>query len=84
MSYLEPLSNLQEGETGVIRTFTDDQMASKLLSMGMIPGKPLTLVRRMSLGGGIYFKVENQTFAVREEEAQNIILELEDKAHPLH
>lgn len=77
MSHLEPLSNLHEGETGVIRTFTDDQMASKLLAMGMLPGKLITLVRRMSLRGGIYLKVEDQTFAVREEEARNIILELE-------
>lgn len=75
MSHLEPLSNLHEGETGVIRAFTDDQMASKLLAMGMLPGKLLTLVRRMSLKGGIYLKVEDQTFALREEEAQNIILE---------
>ncbi len=84
MSHLEPLSNLNEGETGVIRSFTDDQMASKLLSMGMLPGKSLTLVRRVSLGGGIYLKVESQTFAVREEEARNIILELEDETHLSH
>jgi ferrous iron transport protein A len=82
MSHLEPLSNLHEGETGVIRTFTDDQMASKLLAMGMLPGKLITLVRRMSLKGGIYLKVEDQTFAVREEEARNIILEL--KGEPQH
>ncbi len=79
MSHLVILSNLKDGENGTIRHFTNDHMASKLLSMGVLPGKSLRLVRRVPFGGGLYIKVENHNIAVREDEARNIVLEIEEK-----
>ena len=73
---LTTLSQLKKGETGVVHHFTNDEMASKLLTMGILPGKMLQLVRRVPFGGGLYIKVECHTIAVREAEAQNIIVEL--------
>lgn len=75
MSNLISLSHLQEGETGIIRTFTNDKMASKLLSMGVLPGKHLRLIRRVPFGGGLYIKVEEANIAVRQSEALNIMVE---------
>lgn len=77
MSHLKILSNLKDGEKGTIRHFTNDHMASKLLSMGVLPGKSLCLVRRVPFGGGLYIKVENHNIAVREDEARNIVLDCE-------
>jgi ferrous iron transport protein A len=75
MVKLQILSTLKEGEVGIIRQFTDDKMASKLLSMGILPGKLLRLVRRVPYGGGLYIKVEDCNMAVRDYEAQNILVE---------
>ena len=51
MTNFETLANLKEGEHGIIHQFTDDKMASKLLSMGVLPGKSLRLIRRVPFGG---------------------------------
>jgi ferrous iron transport protein A len=69
---LELLSNLKEGEQGIIARCTDDKMACKLLTMGVLPGKDLTLIRRVPFKGGLYLKVGEQTIAVRDEEAKHI------------
>ena len=76
MSEFRALCCLKTGEKGVIYRFENDQLAAKLLSMGLLPGKSLTLVRRIPMGGGLYLKVGNHNFAVREEEARDIILEI--------
>jgi ferrous iron transport protein A len=76
MSQFETLDHLKNGEIGIIHKFTDDKMASKLLSMGVLPGKSLRLVRRVPFGGGIYIKVEECNIAVREAEAQHIVVEI--------
>jgi ferrous iron transport protein A len=76
MSHIETLSSLKVGACGTIRQFTDDHMASKMLSMGILPGKALKLVRRIPFGGGLYIKVEDNNIAVRDIEAQNILIEI--------
>ena len=76
LSHLEMLSNVKVGTSGTIRQFTDDFMASKMLSMGILPGKALKLIRRAPFGGGLYIKVEDNNIAVRDIEAQNILIEI--------
>jgi ferrous iron transport protein A len=76
MNGLETLSKLKVGACGTIRQFTNDQMASKMLSMGILPGKILKLVRRAPFGGGLYIKVGDNNIAVRDVEAQNILIEI--------
>lgn len=73
-NHFEVLSNLKIGEEGKIYKYTNDVIASKLLSMGVLPGKTLRLIRRVPFGGGLYIKVEDHNIAVREEEAKNIVL----------
>lgn len=74
MSTLQKLANLKVGEVGVVHDFTDDHIASKLLSMGVLPGKSVQLIRRTMIGGSLYIKVAEHSFAIRDEEAQNIVL----------
>jgi ferrous iron transport protein A len=74
MSELKTLDLLKEGQEGIIHEFTDDRMASKLLSMGVLPSKNLQLVRRAPFGGGLYVKIDGQNIALRLEEARNIVL----------
>jgi ferrous iron transport protein A len=68
------LAALADGQFGVIHQYTHDVIASKLMSMGILPGKSLKLVRRLPFGGGLYVKVGNQNIALRQEEAENILV----------
>ena len=79
MSQFKTLANLKEGQEGVIYEFTNDLMASKLLSMGVLPGKLLRLIRRVPFGGGLYIKIEDHNIALRLEEAKNIVLDMKKK-----
>ncbi len=79
MNQLQTLSMLKDGEKGTIDHFTNDQMATKLLSMGVLPGKSIKVVRRLPFGGGLYIKIENQNIALREKEANDIVLEVQNK-----
>lgn len=79
MNHLESLSNLKDGQKGTIHHFTNDHMASKLLSMGVLPGKCIRLIRRLPFGGGLYIKIDNQNIALREDEARNIVLDIAEK-----
>lgn len=63
------------GQIGTIVQFTDERLASKLLSMGILPGSQLELVRRAPLGGGWYVKVENRQYvALRKQELACIVM----------
>ena len=75
---LEKLSNFREGEHGIVNSFDDDTMAAKFLTMGLIPGKSLQLMRRIPFGGGLYIKVDDANLAVREIEAKHIFVETEN------
>lgn len=69
------LANLPTGEKGIIKAFCDDSAGSKLVSVGILPGSFVELVRKAPLGGGWYVKVDGQTFALRQEEATCIVIE---------
>ena len=45
----------------------------------VLPGKCMRLMRRVPFGGGLYIKIDNNNIALREDEARNIVLEMEEK-----
>lgn len=54
--------------------FTDQHIASKLLSIGVLPGSQLQIIRKAP-GGFVYFiKVDGVSIALRKNELQAIIL----------
>jgi len=69
------LINLPPGEKGIIKAFSDDSSGSKLVSVGILPGSFVELVRKAPLGGAWYVIVDGQTFALRQEEATSIVIE---------
>ena len=68
------IAALKRGAVGFINKFTDDEVAQKLMSMGILPGTRIELVRRAPLGGGCYIKADNLLIALRTEEAARVIL----------
>ncbi len=75
-SEIGKLSDFKDGQKGVLKSIDDDVIATKLISMGMLPGKIIELVRRIPFGGGIYVKVEDMLMALRIVEAEHILVEI--------
>ena len=71
---MKGLNQLNKGESAIIHSFVDEQMACKMLSMGILPGSKVQLVRKAPFGGAIYIRLDNQQFAIRNSEAECIVL----------
>ncbi|MFT6319880.1 MAG: ferrous iron transport protein A [Granulosicoccus sp.] len=69
------LSDLKIGQKSIVQNFTDSQMGGKLMTMGMLPGSLVELVRKASAGRTFFIKVNGFGMAVRKNEAANILLE---------
>lgn len=68
------LSALELGTRRVIAEYTDPFIAGKLISMGILPGSEVEIVRRSLFGNSIYAKIEYSLVALRKEEAACIVL----------
>jgi len=68
------LSAIKVGGTGKIARFKDELIAGKLMTMGVLPGSFVKVIRKAPFKGGLYLKIDGYNIALREEEAANIIL----------
>ena len=68
------LLTIAAGSWGEVARFSDEAIGSKLLSMGVLPGSRISLIRKASFGGTYYVKVDNLRLALRREEAASIVL----------
>lgn len=68
------LRQLQQGQQAVIDRFSDQQLAGRLLAMGVLPGSSVRYIRDAPFGGGAYIQVDHFLMALRTEEAEMIIL----------
>ncbi len=72
------LKNLTEIATNNIVTilsFDHQLVARKLITMGVIPGKEIEIIRKAPFGGAYYIRVSDLYFAIRKVEAKAIIIE---------
>ncbi|MGB0864353.1 MAG: FeoA family protein [Saprospiraceae bacterium] len=68
------LSELKVKTKGNILGFTDELISSRLLTMGILPGSQIELIRKAPLRGGFYIKFDNQRIALRSIEAASILV----------
>lgn len=68
------VSTEKPGTAGIVAQFTNEQIGSKLLAMGILPGSRLEVVREAPFGGGLVVKVDNNYLALRKQEAACILL----------
>ena len=68
------LMDLQENQWGEIVQFSDDAMASRMMSMGILPGSCICMMKKAPLKGGICLKVDNSKVALRCSEANSILI----------
>ena len=70
------LSKLKPGQSGRISGFSDDDMASKLLEMGFIPGEEVTVSKIAAFGDPIIVQVADYHVSLRKTEAASVMLAL--------
>ena len=70
------VNQLKEGKSGIVAHFTDERVAGKLMTMGVLPGSLLKMVRIAPFNGGYYIKVDGSNMALRSQEAGSIMLEV--------
>ena len=74
----ETLADLEPGDQAVIRNFTsNDDSLLRFLELGMLPGTPVSLVRRAPLGDPLELSVRGSLLSVREHEAKLIEIDLQ-------
>ena len=71
---LKNLSQLKVGQSAIIDSFTDKNMALKLLEMGCTPGEVVKLDRIAPLGDPIAISVSGYLLSLRKEEASTILV----------
>jgi ferrous iron transport protein A len=69
------LSQLEVGEIGIVKEFTDLEMSVKLMEMGCLPGEEIRISRIAPLGDPIAIHVSGYQLSLRKFEASTIILQ---------
>lgn len=63
------LSELAQGESGIIHAFEKDDIYLKLMEMGCVPGEAVTIDAVAPLGDPISIKISGYLLSIRKEEA---------------
>ncbi|HHB77699.1 MAG TPA: ferrous iron transporter A [Saprospiraceae bacterium] len=72
---LKQLFNKGKGPIRTVQGFKNPQVASKLLSVGILPGSQLQIIRRAPGSYVYYIKVDDVSIALRKNELEAIILD---------
>ncbi|NJC26695.1 FeoA family protein [Neolewinella antarctica] len=62
------------GTTGVIDRFTNENLAGKLLDIGVRPGSRLSIIRKSPFGSCWYVKIDRHCLALRKQELACILI----------
>lgn len=68
------LVHIAPTEKGTVLHFTDSTLGARLISMGILPGSTIEVVRKAPFGGALYVKIEEQRYALRRAEASHIVI----------
>lgn len=71
---LKKLSELQPGETGIIDSFSKNDIFLKLMEMGCVPGEMVTVDMIAPLGDPISIRVSGYRLSLRLNEAEHIFI----------
>lgn len=67
-------SNFVAGMSGTIDRFTNENLAGKLLDIGIRPGSRLRIVRKGPFGRSWYVKIDRHCVALRKQELACIMI----------
>jgi ferrous iron transport protein A len=69
---IKKLSELLQGESGIIHAFEKDEIYLKLMEMGCVPGEEVTVDAIAPLGDPISIRISGYLLSMRKEEASLI------------
>lgn len=73
---MTPLSKLKKRNLAKVIGFScDEEKESLLLSLGFTPGSIISLVSKVAFGGPLAIKVKGSTIAIRQADAQSILVQ---------
>lgn len=71
---IKNLSLIAPGEIGVLAEYTNALIAQKLLSMGVLLGSRIEVLRSAPWGGGLIIKADSLIIALRRKEAAALLI----------
>ena len=71
---LKKLSELEIGESGIIDSFSNNEIFLKLMEMGCVPGEKVTVDMIAPLGDPISIQVSGYSLSLRLNEAEHIFV----------
>ena len=66
--------DLKIGQSATVKSFSDENLACKLLTVGIIPDSTISLIRKAPFGGAYCIKLGQTYIAVRTSEAASILI----------
>jgi ferrous iron transport protein A len=70
------LSELKQGQVGIIKEFKSNELFLKLMEMGCVPGEKIYLEQVAPLGDPISVSVAGYHLSLRLNEAEHIFVEI--------
>jgi ferrous iron transport protein A len=71
---MKNLSELKLGTKAIIDSFSDKELALKLMEMGCLPGEKIHIERRAPLGDPIAISISGYVLSLRKAEAETILV----------
>ncbi|MGC6470641.1 MAG: FeoA family protein [Flavobacteriales bacterium] len=71
---MKNLNNLDLGKEAVIDSFSDKDLALKLMEMGCLPGEKILIERKAPLGDPITISISGHLLSMRKSEAQTVLV----------
>ena len=71
---MKNLSELKLGTKAVIDSFSDKELALKLMEMGCLPGEKIHIERKAPLGDPIAISISGYVLSMRKAEAKTILV----------
>ncbi len=72
---MKTLDQLKIGESAVIKSFSQRDLALKFMEMGCLPGEKITLTNIAPMGDPIAIEVSGYQLSMRKKEASTVLLE---------
>ena len=72
---MKTLDQLKIGESAIIKSFLQRDLALKFIEMGCLPGEKITLTKIAPLGDPIAIEVSGYELSMRKKEASTVQLE---------
>lgn len=75
-----PLSKIANGERAIVHEIIASELKIKLMEMGLVAGKKLTVLFRAPLGDPIAVDIDGYVLSLRIDEAALVLVEKETEA----